>query len=184
MEMGYRMIYLVTGGARSGKSTFAESIFEHRNDVVYIATSRALDGEMEERIKLHRDSRPHIWRTYEGNYNLKDAIGKERAYLLDCITVLTSNIMFDMTKDKEYIDYDLQNQVENKVIEEVGALLLEARDMDLDLVMVTNEVGDSIVPEYHISRVFRDIQGRVNQRLAKLADYVYLVCCGIPVKIK
>ena len=178
------MIYLITGGARSGKSTFAESLFKEREDVVYIASSRIYDKEMEERINLHKQSRPVIWRTYEGNYDLKDAIGREKAYLLDCITVLTSNIMFDVTGSSDYIDYELQQKVEDKVIHEVEGLIRSISDLKGDLVLVTNEVGDSIVPEHHVSRVFRDIQGRVNQRLAKLSDQVYLVCCGIPVKIK
>lgn len=178
------MIYLITGGARSGKSTFAESIFEGRKDVVYIGTSRIYDEEMKERINLHRESRPHIWRTYEGNYDLTDAIADEKSYLLDCITVLTSNIMFDITGQSDFIDYKLQEMVENRVIQEVEGLIKGVSEVKGDLVLVTNEVGDSIVPEHHVSRVFRDIQGRVNQRLAKLSDQVYLVCCGIPVKIK
>lgn len=178
------MIYLVTGGARSGKSTFAESIFEDKKDVVYIATSRIYDEEMKERVILHRKSRPEIWRTVEANYNLSDALGDEKHYLLDCITVLSSNIMFDITKDTEYIDYKLQEEVEDKILEEVTSLISKANEKNVDLVLVTNEVGDSIVPEHHISRVFRDIQGRVNQRIARQANQVYLVCCGIPVKIK
>lgn len=178
------MIYLVTGGARSGKSTFAESIFENKKDVVYIATSRIYDEEMRERVKHHIESRPGIWRTVEANYNLSDAIGQEKNYLLDCVTVLSSNIMFDITEDTEYIDANLQQQVEDKILEELTSLINNANDNNFDLVLVTNEVGDSIVPEHHVSRVFRDIQGRVNQRIAKIADQVYLVCCGIPVKIK
>lgn len=178
------MIYLVTGGARSGKSTFAESIYKDREDVVYIATSRSYDSEMDERIAHHKNSRPSEWRTYEGNYELINCIGDEKSYLLDCITVLTSNIMFDITEDKEYIDFKLQKEVEDRVISEIEGLIVSIKNNDYDLVMVTNEVGDSIVPEHHVSRVFRDIQGRVNQRIAKLCDEVYLVCCGIPVKIK
>lgn len=178
------MIYLITGGARSGKSSFAESLYKDKSDVVYIATSKVYDEEMEERVKLHKNSRPSNWRTYEGNYNLKNAIGEEKNYLLDCITVLTSNIMFDISKDVEYIDYRLQGEIENKVISEVKNLIYEIENRGYNLVLVTNEVGDSIVPEHHISRVFRDIQGRVNQRIAAIANQVYLVCCGIPVKIK
>lgn len=178
------MIYLITGGARSGKSSFAESLYKDKLDVVYIATSKVYDEEMEERVKLHKNSRPSNWRTYEGNYNLKNAIGEEKNYLLDCITVLTSNIMFDISKDVEYIDYRLQGEIENKVISEVKNLIYEIENRGYNLVLVTNEVGDSIVPEHHISRVFRDIQGRVNQRIAAIANQVYLVCCGIPVKIK
>lgn len=178
------MICLVTGGARSGKSTFAESLYNDKDDVVYIATSRIYDEEMNERISLHKKSRPSLWRTFEGNYNLSSSIGAEQNYLLDCITVLSSNIMFDITKDLEYIDYKLQKEVEDTIIYEVKNLIDELNEKGFNLVIVTNEVGDSIVPEHHISRVFRDIQGRVNQQLAKLSDKVYLVCCGIPVKIK
>ena len=178
------MITLVTGGARSGKSTFAESKYLDKEGVVYIATSRIWDEEMQERVNHHQESRPSQWRTYEGNYNLVDAIGDERYYLLDCITVLTSNIMFDITKDKEYIDFELQKEVEDTVIEEIINLVNLVNSKGYDLILVTNEVGLSIVPENHVSRVFRDIQGRVNQRIAALSQQVYLVCCGIPVKIK
>lgn len=182
--LGDKMIRLITGGARSGKSAFAEDLFKDKDDVVYIATSRVEDKEMEERIKLHRDSRPEIWRTFEGNYNLEEAIGEEKNYLLDCITTLTSNVMFDMSKNVEYIDYILQGQIEDRVISEVESLINNIKDKGYNLTMVTNELGNSIVPEHHISRVFRDIQGRVNQRLGKLSDELYLVCCGVPVKIK
>lgn len=178
------MIVLVTGGARSGKSTFAESKFLDKKDVVYIATSRIWDDEMEERVHLHRESRPSHWRTYEGNYDLIKSVEDEKHYLLDCLTVLTSNRMFDLTKDHEYIDYDLQRKVEDQVIEEILDLINLINSKGYDLIMVTNEVGYSIVPENHISRVFRDIQGRINQRIAALSHEVYLVCCGIPVKIK
>lgn len=178
------MIRLITGGARSGKSNFAESLYSEKQDVVYIATSRVMDEEMEERILLHRNSRPDYWRTFEGNSNLHDALGEEKNYLLDCITVLTSNIMFDMSNDVEYIDYKLQGEIEDKVLFEINKLIKNISDRGYNLIMVTNEVGDSIVPEHHISRVFRDIQGRVNQRIAALADELYLVCCGLPVKIK
>lgn len=178
------MITLVTGGARSGKSTFAESIFKDKKDVVYIATSKITDTEMEERVKLHQESRPDQWRTFEGNYDLDNSIGEEKNYLLDCITILVSNIMFDISKDTEYIDFNLQKSIEDKVIFELEKLFIRIKEKNLNLVLVTNEVGDSIVPEHHISRVFRDIQGRINQRVAAMADEVYLVCCGIPVKIK
>lgn len=178
------MIYLITGGARSGKSSFAESIYKDKLDVVYIATSKVFDSEMEDRIKLHRESRPKVWRTYEGNYDLVNAVEEETNYLLDCITVLTSNIMYDISKEMERIDYVTQKKIEDKIILEVENLINEITAKGYNLVLVTNEVGDSIVPEHHVSRVFRDIQGRVNQRLAKISDEVYLVCCGIPVKIK
>lgn len=178
------MIRLVTGGARSGKSSFSEDIFKDKSDVVYIATSKIFDKEMEERVNLHRNTRPKEWRTYEANYDLKDAIGTEENYLLDCITVMASNIMFDISKEVEYIDYILQEEIENKVVLELENLIDLVKKNNYSLTLVTNEIGSSIVPEHHISRVFRDIQGRINQRIASLSDEVYLVCCGIPVKIK
>src|SRR5699024_8870453 len=135
------MIRLITGGARSGKSSFAESLYKDKEDVVYIATSKMRDEEMAERIQLHQRSRPESWRTFEGNYNLKEAIGKERNYLLDCITVLTSNIMFDMSNNVEYIDYRLQNEIEDRIIYEIESLIENIRNGGYNLVMVTNEVG-------------------------------------------
>ncbi|NLJ87840.1 MAG: bifunctional adenosylcobinamide kinase/adenosylcobinamide-phosphate guanylyltransferase [Epulopiscium sp.] len=178
------MITLVTGGARSGKSRFAESLYKNDKDVVYIATAKLTDSEMKERIEHHQNSRPKYWRTYEANYNLSHGIASERNYLLDCITLLTSNIMYDISKDKEVIDIKMQKIIEDKVFYEVKKLIDEIKKNDYNLVIVTNEVGYSIVPSHPISRIFRDIQGRVNQRLAAVADQVYLVCCGIPVKIK
>lgn len=178
------MITLITGGARSGKSTYGESLYKNLTDVAYIATAKIYDKEMEERIKLHRNSRPGEWRTFEGNYNLVQAIGNEKNYLLDCITVLSSNILFDLSKDREYIDYILQEQVESTIINELMNLIDEINNKGYNLILITNEVGNSIVPEHHLSRVFRDIQGRINQRIAMISDRVYLVCCGIPVKIK
>ena len=178
------MIILVTGGARSGKSSFAEKMYEGKRDLVYIATSRIHDSEMEERVTLHRQSRPKSWRTYEGNYNLDKAIMDEEHYILDCITLLTSNIMFDLARNVEYIDYKLQEEIEDTVFLEIEKLITNIRKRGYNLTMVTNEVGDSIVPDHHVSRVFRDIQGRINQRIASISDELYLVCCGLPVRIK
>lgn len=178
------MIRLISGGVRSGKSTFAEKLLEKEEDVVYIATMRPIDDEVEERISLHRQTRKPSWRTFEGTYNLKDAVGKEKNYLLDCLTNLISNIMFDKTKDLEVIDHKMQQEIENKVMEEIIGLEKRVREIDGNLIIVTNEVGMSVVPENHIARVFRDIQGRVNQMAAALSDEVYIVFLGIPLKIK
>lgn len=189
------MIKLLVGGARSGKSSFAEKQFHDKTDVVYIATARVEDDEMKDRIDHHRESRPDFWRTFEGNYNLAEAVGDEEHYLLDCLTVLTSNIMFDMTykskrtvpddfKEDEKISPKLQKEVEDRIFKEVLQLVEKVEENGYTLIMVTNEVGYSLVPEHHIGRVFRDIQGRLNQRVAEKSDEVYLVSCGIPVRLK
>ncbi len=178
------MIYLITGGARSGKSTFAESLYKNVEDVVYIATSKIYDKEMQDRVDTHKKSRPSKWRTYEGTYDLINAVSTEKNYLLDCITGLVSNIMFDNSKDMDYISLNTQEEIEEKIIFELENLINKVKKDNNNLILVTNEVGSSIVPEHHISRVFRDIQGRINQKIGNLSDEVYLVCCGIPVKIK
>lgn len=177
-------IVLVTGGARSGKSSFAQSLYKGYKGVVYIATSKICDDEMEERVKLHRTFRPSEWRTFEGNYDLCDCIGDEKNYILDCITVLTSNIMFDITKNMDKLSFKIQKKVEDTVMNEIGSLVDKIRDKNFNLVMVTNEVGCSIVPENHVARAYRDIAGRVNQKIAGLSDEVYIVTCGIPLRIK
>ncbi|HHY81903.1 MAG TPA: bifunctional adenosylcobinamide kinase/adenosylcobinamide-phosphate guanylyltransferase [Clostridiales bacterium] len=177
-------IILITGGARSGKSTFAEGFYKDRSDVVYIATARITDSEMRDRIALHQAQRPGEWITFERSYGLKEAVGIQKNYLLDCVTILTSNIMFDITGESENISTVMQRAVEDKVIDELQGLVQAVEQIDGDLVMVTNEVGDSIVPENHVARVYRDIIGRVNQRLAKLCNEVYLVVCGLPLRLK
>ena len=178
------MIKLIVGGARSGKSSFAEAQYEGKTDVVYIATSRVEDEEMKQRAINHQTSRPGCWRTWEGTYELERAIGSENYYLLDCVTVLTSNIMFDLSSDKSEIDSNTKLLIEEKVMEVLDALIVKARASSSDLVLVTNEVGCSIVPENPLARAYTDILGRVNQKLAISCDEVYALICGIPVKIK
>jgi adenosylcobinamide kinase/adenosylcobinamide-phosphate guanylyltransferase len=177
-------VILVTGGARSGKSSFAESLYKNNKDVVYIATSKIYDDEMRERVELHKSSRPSEWSTYEGNYELFKAVSDVKNYILDCLTVMTSNIMFDITKDLNKIPKEKQKQVEDTVATEIENLIKKIDEIGGKLVIVTNEVGCSIVPENHVARVYRDIIGKINQRVAAISTEVYLVTCGIPLKVK
>lgn len=178
------MIRLITGGARSGKSSFAESLFQDREDVVYIATSRVGDIEMKNRVRIHQERRPKSWKTCEANYSLFELIGGQDAYLLDCVSLLVSNIMFDISKEMDFIGPDFEKEIEEAVIFELEVLIAKIKENKKELVLVTNEVGMSIVPDNHISRVYRDILGRVNQKIASLSDEVYLVCCGLDLRIK
>ena len=173
---------LITGGARSGKSTFAESLMMDFNEVCYIATARPSDDEeMKERIAKHRARRPVHWHTLEGDRNLASDLPAADAVLLDCVTVLLSNYLFD--KGEELTEESIQ-KVEDEVKEELMLLFDFCEKENMELVLVTNEVGSGIVPMHPLSRAFRDIQGRVNQFLASRAEEVYLVVSGIPVKIK
>lgn len=173
---------LVTGGARSGKSTFAESLMEGYGEVCYIATARPSDDEeMKERIAKHRARRPDHWHTLEDDRNLASNIPAADAILLDCVTVLLSNYLFDI--GEELTEESIQ-KVQDEVKEELMLLSDCCKKEDMELVIVTNEVGSGIVPMHPLSRAFRDIQGRVNQFLASRAEEVYLVVSGIPVKIK
>lgn len=175
---------LITGGARSGKSAFAESLLAGKTDVVYLATAAVADADMAERVRQHQLRRPAAWRTFEGSKHLHRAVGDAKHYLLDCLSLLTSNVMFEMTKDAAAISVDAQRQVEEAVLEEISALRDRIAAIDGALILVTNEVGLAIVPEHPIARAYRDILGRVNQRAAALSDDVYLVVCGVPLQIK
>lgn len=178
------MVVLVTGGARSGKSMFAQSLFSENERVVYIATAQVYDAEMAQRVELHRRSRPAVWRTEERPTELSGVLLGEEGCLLDCVTVFASNIMYEHTAQYERIPRAAQEETEKEVKHQLDTLIDDAEACGCRLVLVTNELGSGIVPEHHVSRVFRDIAGRVNQHLAHRADEVYLCVSGIPVKIK
>lgn len=178
------MITIVTGGARSGKSEYAENIYAHTDDVCYIATAIVSDAEMHTRVELHRESRNQKWRTFEGYKNLDSAVGDEKNYLLDCMTVMASNIMFDISKDEEHFTRDLIKKIEDAIYLEMKKLIDKIKSEGKNLVIVTNEVGSSIVPENKIARNYRDIIGRTNRRVAELCDEAYLIVMGYEVKLK
>lgn len=176
-------IILVTGGARSGKSRFAEDyVAEHGKQIGYIATAQILDEEMRFRVKLHRERRPANWTTFEAPFDahlaLKEAGKSCDVVLFDCLTMFLSNILCTM----ENIEDSGKNYATVK--EKLDLLIEQAKSNEGTTVFVTNEVGSGIVPDNQISREYRDISGLVNQMVAKAAEQVYLVVCGIPVDIK
>lgn len=181
-------IVLVTGGARSGKSSFAESICKKYNKTSYIATAQILDDEMRDRVIKHRQQRPSEWDTWEINSNLSieiDKIAKNSdVALLDCLTIMVLNLMFldDINYDTE--NMEKINAVELSIKEEIIRVLEFVKSTNMDFVIVTNEIGSGIVPENRLSRVYRDIVGRMNQLCASYADEVYCTISGIPLKIK
>lgn len=182
-------LILVTGGARSGKSSYAEKIAaEFGSEVLYIATSIPFDDEMKHRIKKHQMQRPAGWETLEAfkslDSKLQGRLEGKSAVLLDCITIMVTNLMFDALEDWTDVTMEQIDEVEKSVTAEIDQLLTASRNSSVPFVLVTNETGMGIVPENLLSRVFRDISGRVNQRLARAADDVILCVSGIPVKIK
>lgn len=177
------MISIVTGGARSGKSEFAESLI--KGDAIYIATAENFDDEMDLRIKKHvkrREESSINWRTVECLKNFDGLSGDEKYVLFDSLGVFISNIMFSKTAD------DLSDEsIEETILEvrkELERLLDWARESDKELVIVTDEVGMSIIPESKVARVYRDLIGTINKEVAAKCDRAYLVCMGIEVRLK
>ncbi len=182
-------LILVTGGARSGKSSFAEeTVKSFGGNILYIATSIPFDDEMKERVKRHRQQRPAAWDTLEAyrdmDVRLAGKLPGKDAVLLDCITVMVSNIMLEKELDWDTASVDTVNEIEKMVDNEIGKLMKIIKSSDVPFVVVTNELGSGLVPPYALGRAMRDIAGRANQMLARSADEVYLCVSGIPVKIK
>ena len=173
------MVSLVIGGARSGKSRFAQSLGTGAPRAFYIATARAEDAEMEARIAMHRRMRPLDWHTIEAPIEIAAVVERHRVQcyflLLDCLTVWLSNFCWEHREKP-------QREIETACMAEIARVAATANGAHV--VLVTNEVGCGIVPETPLGRFFRDLQGRVNQEAARLADQVFHVVAGIAVPIK
>jgi len=179
---------LITGGARSGKSRLAERLAQRENGpVLYIATSLVTDPEMAARVAEHRQQRPGHWLTWEGYRDCDQAIlnhrGQVSAVLLECVTTLITNLLFDRAGETPAEQMDFA-AIEQHIAEQMDRLLAACAVASCPVILVTNELGMGIVPEHLLARQFRDIAGRVNQRLAAAATDVWLVVSGIPVHIK
>ncbi|WP_314579660.1 bifunctional adenosylcobinamide kinase/adenosylcobinamide-phosphate guanylyltransferase [uncultured Streptococcus sp.] len=191
-------IVLVTGGARSGKSAFAEEQLADRERVCYIATGlpRGEDPEWQERIRLHQERRPASWTTQEQYAGLADWLREQShpVYLLDCATLLTSNRLFDLIAqhfpdkleltEEKFLSRQEQSFLLQLLEEEWQELLSAIRQTNAECWIVTDEVGLGIVPETRLGRFFRDVQGKINQLIAKEASEAYLVICGLAQQLK
>ena len=179
---------LVTGGDRSGKSVFAEELAKKTNgNVLYIATAKAIDEEMKKRITKHKQRRPEHWHTLENYTNLAEQIkytqNQYDCILLDCITLLLTNLIFEYSNTDDINNIDFE-KLEYKLISELKEIAEVCSTAKSQVIIVTGEVGLGIVPMDKLSRYFRDIIGNVNQILAEKADEVYIVISGISMKIK
>ena len=180
------MIVLITGGQRSGKSSFAEKLLAGIDDVVYFATAekREDDCEMNKRIQKHVARRNKNWQTIECYKNFSEHIASHKNYMLDCVTNSVSRFMFEYTCTLEHItDADFA-KVLAAIQNDFSDLIKTVRNKDARLLLVTNEVGSATIPINKVARMFVDLQGMTNSFLAAQCDEVYLCVSGIPVKIK
>jgi len=184
-------ITFVIGGARSGKSSFAlNQASKIEGPRVYIATAEALDEEMKARIEKHRVERGSGWDTHEEPLNLSDALmktkDKYKVAVVDCLTIWLSNLMMRTQ------NIEPRSRAREETMQDFTDMLLKLKHSSVCspgsglcvLYIVTNEVGMGIVPENSLARLFRDLAGDLNQEVAAVADEVFLVTAGIPLKLK
>ena len=185
-------LLLVTGGARSGKSTFAENYAQQSGkDIVYIATCQGLDEEMSSRIEAHRRRRPDTWKTIEEPLGLAGSLlsygrSPQRLLLIDCLTLWLSNSLLSKAgfDGERLADEHMIPGMMEKVLTEARNVAVLAAKVPAQVVVVTNEVGQGLVPENRLGRLYRDLAGQTNSLLAARADKVYLLVAGLPVRLK
>ncbi len=166
-------VTFITGGVRSGKSRFAQQLAEQRSiNPVYMATARVWDHDFANRIKRHQDDRDQQWETLEEEKWLSKHDLRGRTVLLDCVTLWLTNFFYDNNNDLE------------KTVEQAKHEWSKLIEKNLDLIVVSNELGMGVHPENEIARKFTDLQGWMNQFIASTANEVILMVSGIPVKIK
>jgi adenosylcobinamide kinase/adenosylcobinamide-phosphate guanylyltransferase len=188
-----KRLVLILGGARSGKSAYAERLagqMAQGRMVAYVATATADDDEMRQRITRHRAERPADWITLEAPLDPAHALlddaraASAGVVLLDCVTLLVSNLLLDSAgheMDEERFDAAV---ADTRVQRAIADLLAAYRQLPASLILVSNEVGMGLVPPYPLGRVYRDLLGRANARLAREADAVLFMLAGLPVELK
>lgn len=172
-------VILILGGARSGKSLYAQELAKEFSErVLFVATAAPSDEEMRRRIEIHKKARPKAWRTVEVATGVAKAVdeqaGNADVVILDCLSLLVSNLI-DNAHDPGDVD-----GLQCDVVDELSPLLERRKS----LIIVSNEVGMGLVPDYPIGRLYRDLLGRANQFVAQRADRVYLMIAGIPLLLK
>ena len=181
-------IILILGGARSGKSSFAQRLASSLSQrVLYIAPLVPQDEEMRRRVELHQKTRPSHWRTLEAPSGvaqaLREQIDDAEVVILDCLSLLVANLM---SPDHDLVQLEKADieALEREMSAELEALLACAEDFSAKLIIVSNEVGMGLVPPYPSGRAYRDLLGRANQLISERADKVYMMIAGLPIELK
>lgn len=181
-------VTLVLGGARSGKSSWAERLAARSGRrVLYVATAQPSDAEMVERIAAHRASRPAAWQTIEVFDDLvggvRDAAGTGEVVLVDCLTIWVSNVVLERTGPRGDGPASWP-EIQAELVSAARSLVDQARAREQTLILVSNEVGLGLVPPYPLGRRYRDLLGVVNRTVAGLADSVVLLIAGLPIDLR
>jgi adenosylcobinamide kinase/adenosylcobinamide-phosphate guanylyltransferase len=176
----YGKVTLILGGARSGKSDYAQKLAKKKGKrVLFVATAQALDDEMKARIAAHRKARPAGWQTLEMTSGIGRHLGRMKdtgdVVVIDCLTLLLSNLMGERGSP---------SMTERRITREINELERAVRGSGADFVIVSNEVGLGLVPDNPAGRQYRDLLGKVNQAVAGWADKVIWMVAGLPVKVK
>ncbi|MBT4513411.1 MAG: bifunctional adenosylcobinamide kinase/adenosylcobinamide-phosphate guanylyltransferase [Chloroflexi bacterium] len=180
---------LVLGGARSGKSSYAQELAENiSNNVLFVATAEAFDEDMRNRIENHRKERPDSWKTLETPMDvasgIEENIGDSEVIILDCMTLLVSNLMLGKGRGFTETDEFDADSVSGRVMTEMDGLVRFMANSGATFIIVSNEVGLGLVPDNREGRTYRDILGRANQLVARHAHEVHFMVAGIPMKVK
>lgn len=166
-------IIFITGGQRSGKSSFAQRLTEEKSEApIYLATARIWDEDFNERVKRHQSDRGEQWQTIEEQINLSKYNLNGKVVLLDCITLWLTNIFYENKSDV------------NSSLKAAKSEWDKFSAQDFTLLVVSNELGMGVIPENELARKFADLQGWMNQYIAKSANEVKLMVSGIPVSVK
>lgn len=167
------MIYYITGGERSGKSSYAQQLAENLSDKpYYLATSRIWDKDFEKRVERHKKDRDERWTTIEEETRIATVIPEKSVIVIDCVTLWLTNLYLDFDHDVEKSLEFAYNEIEN------------LSKLDSEIIIISNEIGMGVHAQTHIARKFTELQGWTNQRIAKKADKAIFMVSGLPLTLK